>query len=286
MAYVKFSPAEHPEAALVEAAGLSWLSQAAAAGGARVVPVLSASRGCRPGSGVEHEPGRLVLEEMAAAAPDLQAGLDFGRALARTHGWLAATGSGLGFGSLPPEHPAQTPAYFGPAEDPLAMGTGVHSSWGAFMAQDRLDPVLQPLHEEIPAAEAQLLDTARERIASGDLDDAEPASLIHGDLWSGNVLWSPRAQPMTPEQSPVQAVLIDPSAHAGHRETDIALLHLFGLPQLDAVLEGYQQVSPLRAGWQDRIGLHQFFCLTVHWRLFGAGYRSPTLEAAEEILAL
>src|SRR6478752_4834379 len=56
-------------------------------------------------------------------------------------------------------------------------------------------------------------------VAAGTFDSAEPASRLHGDLWSGNVLWTAR-----------EAVLIDPAAHGGHRETDLAMLALFGAP--------------------------------------------------------
>lgn len=285
MVFIKHAPADHPQATMVEVAGLRWLAQAAEEGGAPVVPVLQASPGT--GSGL----GQLVLEELSSARPDAADAHRFGAALARTHAWLASgaahgardagsSGGPVGFGALPPEHPAQTPAYFGPAEQPLALGTGVHGSWGAFTAAERLDPVLEALEASISSEDAKLLRAARDRIGSGALDDAEPPALIHGDLWAGNVLWTPT------EAGQVQGVLIDPAAHAGHRETDLALLHLFGLPQLEAVISGYQLEHPLRAGWPDRIPLHQFFCLGVHWLLFGAGYRGPTLSAAEFVLRL
>ncbi|WP_106121863.1 fructosamine kinase family protein [Nesterenkonia sandarakina] len=303
MAFIKHAPADHPQATMVEAAGLRWLTQAAEDGGAPVVRVRAST------PGTESDLGQLVLEELGSTNPDAAAGRRFGAALARTHAWLdrhapsldetgpdetgpdetgpdetrperAAAREELGFGTLPPEHPAATPAYFGPAEQPLALGTQVHSSWGAFTAAERLDPVLQALEPSLAAADAKLLRAARDRIGSGALDDAEPPALIHGDLWAGNVLWTPT------EAGEVQGVLIDPAAHAGHRETDLALLHLFGLPQLDAVISGYQQEHPLRAGWQERIPLHQLFCLAVHWLLFGSSYRGPTVRAAESVLRL
>ena len=271
MAFRKHAPADHPLAALVEAAGLRWLTQAADDGGARVVPVLSAT------AGEAGQLGELVLDDLVHATPDDAAGADFGRGLARTHRWLAEAG---GFGTMPPEHPDAAPAYFGPAEQPLILGTGVHSSWGRFLAEERIDPVLRALAAKVSAEDLTLLEHARDRIHSGALDDDEPPALIHGDLWAGNVVWTPA------EDGSVKGVLIDPSAHAGHRESDIALLELFGLPQLEAVLRGYQEVYPLRPGWQDRIPLHQFFCLCVHRLLFGSSYQRPTLRAAEAVLGL
>jgi fructosamine-3-kinase len=111
------------------------------------------------------------------------------------------------------------------------------------------------------------------RCGAGDFDDDDPPARLHGDLWSGNVMWTPRG-----------AVLIDPAAHGGHRETDLAMLALFGCPHLDAVIEGYEGQHPLRKGWRDRIGLHQIYPLLAHVVLFGGGYASQTLAAATSAL--
>ena len=84
--------------------------------------------------------------------------------------------------------------------------------------------------------------------------------------------------------TPAGAVFIDPAAHGGHRETDLAMLALFGCPHLDAVFDGYRSVRPLRAGWRDRVGLHQLFPLLAHVALFGAGYAPQTVAAAHAAL--
>jgi fructosamine-3-kinase len=104
---------------------------------------------------------------------------------------------------------------------------------------------------------------------------AEPPARLHGDLWNGNVLWAADGE----------VRLIDPAAHGGHRETDLAMLGLFGCPHLDRVFVGYQEAAPLADGWRDRVGLHRLFPLLVHAVLFGRGYAEQALTAARETLA-
>jgi fructosamine-3-kinase len=104
---------------------------------------------------------------------------------------------------------------------------------------------------------------------------AEPPSRIHGDCWAGNVLWSGG-----------RGWLIDPAAHGGHRETDLAMLALFGASHLDRILAGYNDAVPLAAGWRARVPLHQLHPLLVHACLFGASYRDPVLSAARAALTI
>ena len=73
--------------------------------------------------------------------------------------------------------------------------------------------------------------------------------------------------------------LIDPAAHGGHPESDLAMLALFGVPHLDQIIVGYQEVQPLAPGWQARIPLHQAWPLLVHAALFGGGYGDSAVAA-------
>ena len=110
---------------------------------------------------------------------------------------------------------------------------------------------------------------------NGDFDDADRPARIHGDLWGGNLVWTRRG-----------VVLIDPAAHGGHRETDLAMLALFGCPFLDGVLAGYHDERPLRPGWPERIGLHQLYPLLAHVALFGSSYVKSTSAAISSALAI
>lgn len=269
MSYIKESQS-HPQAAAVEAAGLRWLKAAESVGGPAVVDVL------------ESRADSLHLERVTPQKPSASDAAEFGAALARMHQSVGHEDprrhyrdSPTLFGTLPPDHPVGVPHLFGPADQLLELGAEQHESWGAFYAAERLDPVLRQLAGRLTSAETQLLQGAQERISAGDFDTGEPASLVHGDLWSGNVLWSSHG-----------AVLIDPAAHAGHRETDLAMLQLFGMPHLDEVLSAYQQAAPLAEGWQDRVPVHQLFYLAVHLLLFGPTYHEATIAAAEHATRL
>jgi fructosamine-3-kinase len=66
--------------------------------------------------------------------------------------------------------------------------------------------------------------------------------------------------------------LIDPAAYGGHRETDLAMLDLFGAPHLGRILAAYDEATPLAEGWRDRVALHQLYPLLAHAVMFGGGY--------------
>ena len=88
----------------------------------------------------------------------------------------------------------------------------------------------------------------------------ERPTLIHGDLWSGNLM-----------DSISGPVFIDPSVSYAHREMDLAMMCLFGGFSLD-FFENYNSLFPLEKGWKQRSDLFQLYYLLVHLNLFGAGY--------------
>jgi fructosamine-3-kinase len=250
--HVKRNPSAPPDFFACEAAGLQWLSDA---GGAACVEVVA------------HDATSLTLRRLETVAPSAGAAREFGAALARTHdagadGWGAPPRGWRGRG------------YFGPLSHPLPMTFADHDSWGRFYADERLTPMLDLARPTLDPVVIGAVEEVIGRCREGEFDDDDVPARLHGDLWSGNLMWTPGG-----------VVLIDPAAHGGHRETDIAMLHLFGCPHLDAVMAGYEERRPLNPGWRQRIPLHQLYPLLAHVVLFGAGYAQQTHEAASRALA-
>jgi fructosamine-3-kinase len=247
--FVKSRPGAPTGFFSVEAAGLAWLR---AAGGPAVPDVVE----------VDHE--RIVLTRVTEVAPTARAAEELGRGLARMHragaphhGAPPAGWSADGFiATLPLPHQVED------------HGLG----WPEFFAAHRVTPFLRLARDRgaVDADGAAVVDRVCARLLAGALSvpAAEPARL-HGDLWAGNVLWSSSGP-----------VVVDPAAHGGHRETDLAMLELFGLPHLDRVLAAYDEAWPLDDGWRDRVTLHQLHPLLVHAALFGGGYGRQAVSAA------
>lgn len=246
--------AEAPEGFFAaEAAGLSWLADAAAL---PVVEVLAQDR------------TSLTLPYLEAVAPTSQQVAEFGAGLARLH----AAGAEA-FGWAPAEK-----AWFGPLANPTPISTTPRSCFAEFWTQDRLLPVLEKAAPTLGAARAALVRKAVEVIATGLFDgiagsDPVPPARVHGDLWAGNVIWTETG-----------GVLIDPVAHGGHPFEDIAMLDMFGAPHQEVLLSAYAHEAQLPMDWEDDIPAHQLHGILAHVVLFGTAYIVPAERAAEATL--
>jgi fructosamine-3-kinase len=240
-----------------EANGLRWLAEAAAVPVPEVLAVT---------------PSALVISMITPGRATPEAAFQFGVDLARLH---AAGADGFGapwrgfIASLPLDN---TLVPSGSAAAPGEAGRG----WPEWYANRRLLPFLRPAVDAgaLRPEDGRLVEAVIDRIGSL-AGPAEPPSRIHGDCWAGNLLWSRG-----------RGWLIDPAAHGGHRETDLAMLALFGAPDLDRILAGYNDTVPLAAGWRSRVPLHQLHPLLVHACLFGASYREGIRSAARAALAV
>lgn len=248
--FVKRQSGTDPDLFAAEATSLRWLGEA----GAPVVEVVSVS------------PQRIELQRLVNRAPDPESAREFGVRLARMHDAGAPE-----FGSPPNGYTGKQ--FIGV----LPLSTRTHARWGEFYANERVLPYVD---RAVAAGNLSPADEAAARracefIADGAFDDGASPSRLHGDLWSGNVMWTPDG-----------VVLIDPAAHGGHRETDLAMLHLFGCPQLAHIIAGYRDASPLVEGAEARVPLHQMHPLAVHAVRHGPGYGVALGDAARATLAL
>jgi len=265
-----------------EVAGLAWLAEASDPGAA-VVPVL------------DH--GATWLEEprVVSVSPSAQDAEAFGRALAHTHaagathlgaapdgysgdGWMGEAHLSL------PERPSARGEAGGANRADCAEATPASSpreSWGAFYARERITPYL---HTRVfTTSERHLIERLCERLDSGDFDHGQPrlvadaiarredvgAARTHGDLWNGNVMWTPGG-----------AVLIDPAAQGGHAEEDLAAPAVRRCPHYERILAAYDEASPLEDGWRERTALHQAHIIMIHCAVFGRSYVSDAVAIA------
>jgi protein-ribulosamine 3-kinase len=103
---------------------------------------------------------------------------------------------------------------------------------------------------------------------------APAASLLHGDLWSGNAARLKSGEP----------VLFDPAVHFGDRETDLAMTELFGGFGAD-FYAAYADASPLDPGYPVRRTLYNLYHVLYHLNLFGGGYREQAKATIGRLLA-
>jgi fructosamine-3-kinase len=241
--FAKTHPAAPAHFFTTEAAGLSWLREAAAVA---VPEVLAVS---------DEPPNHLVLEWIDEGPPRQETERELGDGLARLHRTGAPS-----FG----RQDRRTTGSRGLPNEPTA-------GWPQFYATNRLLPLARLARDShaLPAATIDALERLAARLAEFGAAD-EPPARLHGDLWAGNRLVDASGR----------SWLIDPAAHGGHREFDLAMMRLFGGFGA-ACFEAYEEVHPLADGWPDRVALHQIAPLVVHAIKFGGGY----VQAARKAIA-
>jgi fructosamine-3-kinase len=239
--FAKTHAAPPPNFFSTEAAGLWWLRDAAAVAVPDVVAVS------------DDDPALLVLQWIDEGPRREATDRELGVALARLH--LAGAPS---FG----REDRRTTGSRALPNDPC-------DTWAEFYATRRLLPLARLATDggALPRRTIRQLERLADDLASVG-GPPEPAARLHGDLWAGNRIVDRDGR----------SWLIDPAAHGGHREFDLAMMHLFG-GYSAACFEAYAQTSPLADGWEERVALHQIAPLVVHAIKFGGGYVSAA-EAA------
>ena len=265
--FLKWHPHAPPGLFEAEADGLEALRHAvrdAAPSGLVVPGVVAAGR---------DDACQWLLMDHLRGAPDRSPGgpwaIDLGRGLATMHRSTAAAGKVEGVGG------------FGWSRDNyigrLAQANAPATDWGVFWRDRRIAPQVRA------AADADLLGSPELEVLDRLLDRTRDAlvgcerdgpSLLHGDLWGGNVMRAEGGR----------AAIYDPSVYRGHREVDLAMSELFGFP--DGFLPAYSEVWPVEAEYDAwRRDLYQLYYLLVHANLFGPGWVRPAVAAASRVLA-
>ncbi|MCD9033428.1 fructosamine kinase family protein [Luteimonas sp. Y-2-2-4F] len=225
-----------------EAHGLRTL--AAVPGGLRVARVLA----CRP--------GLLLLEDLGRGRPGPGDWARAGEALARQH---AVHAPRFGF---------DRDGWCGDgAQDNAPDDDG----W-RFFARRRLWPQARRAAEAGRLAAADLGRVERLCARLPDRVPPQPASLLHGDLWTGN---------LHPCAGGALALIDAAAVHYGWAEAELAMLTLFGSPP-PAFFDAYAAAGAVAADWRERAPVYNLYHLLNHLNLFGAGYLGAVREALRE----
>ena len=240
--FAKWNDACAADLFLSEAQGLAALR---AAGSELAIPEVLLA--LAPG---EARPACIVMEYLPPGTCDDVA---LGRGLAAIH---ARPADAFGF-------PVTT--YCGPTP----QDNGASPSWAEFYGERRLGPLSRRLEEtgRIGPQERQLLERVIARLPELLAHGPRPA-LIHGDLWSGNVLGTSRGP-----------ALVDPACAACDREMEFGITTLFG-GFSERFFAGYHEALPLRPGWRECNPLYQLYHLLNHHLIFGGHYGREALSLA------
>ena len=240
--FVKTHSSPPPNHFSTEATGLRWLHDAAA------VPVPAVL-------GVSDDPPFLAIEWIEEGHGNDQTEVNLGAALASLH-----KNSGSCFG----REDKRSTGSLGLPNEPCA-------DWATFYGSQRLLPLVRIAQDRgaLPDDCLRRIDKLA-AILPELADNNEPAARLHGDLWAGNRLIDRNGV----------SWLIDPAAHGGHREFDLAMMRLFG-GFGDAAFRAYHEKYPLAPGWEERVLLHQLAPLIVHAIKFGGHYVGSTVKAVQ-----
>ena len=245
--FVKLNSEPYDPIFSAEAAGLEALSRS---GTSLVIPRVIAHEDPTPEAS-----GWLVLEyiEPGPRRPDFDDAL--GRGLAELH---TCTREAFGFSE---------DTYCGTTRQPNPWT----ADWIGFYREHRLGRQLRlgtdrGLYHRKDRLHFERLLTRLDTLLEGD----EPPALLHGDLWSGNLLVTGRGAP----------ALVDPAAYFGHREAELGMMTLLG-GFSNRVFAAYEEVLPLASGWRDRNLLYSLYHVMNHATLFGGPYVNQAVALAQ-----
>jgi protein-ribulosamine 3-kinase len=202
-------------------------------------------------------PSFLVLEHLSAGRRRADFDEALGRGIAELH---RATADHFGF---------HTDNYCGATPQPNPWTP----QWIEFYGVSRLGYQLRLATDatRLSSTETQRIESLITRLGEWIDEPANGPSLIHGDLWSGNLHADAGGGP----------ALIDPAAHYAHREAELGMMTLFG-GFSGRVFAAYDEAFPLEPGWRDRNRLYQLYHLLNHLNLFGGGYHGQVMGVVRQ----
>lgn len=246
--FLKWNASSPSDMFLKEAAGLSEMSQA---GTYLVIPKVIWSKE------IDDSPGLLLMEYLQPASNTSGFDGQLGRGLAQLH-----RKSAFAFGF-------QHSNYCGTT---IQDNTWTNN-WPEFYAERRIWALVQQIISAhgMSSEEQKMYKKLVDKMPTLLAHQTVP-SLIHGDLWSGNYMYTANGP-----------ALIDPACYYADREMELGMMQLFG-GFSSRVWEAYQEEFPLPDGWRRRIPLYQLYHILNHYLLFGGSYGRQALEIAREYL--
>ena len=145
----------------------------------------------------------------------------------------------------------------------LPQSNKQHEDFSSFFMEERIKPMVRLAKSKGLLSLEDEQQFERLYANMEDFFPEESPSLVHGDLWGGNMMVGPDGQ----------VVIFDPSAHFTHREMELSFMTLFDR-QPEAFYAAYNDVYPIAPGFEERIPLYQLYPLLVHVNLFGSSYMS------------
>jgi protein-ribulosamine 3-kinase len=244
--FLKWNAAAPADMFVKEAASLNGMSEA---GSLLIIPRVIWSKD------VDDLPGLLLMEYLQPSIHTSGMDEQLGRGIAQLH---RKTASAFGFYYL---------NYCGKT----IQENKWTDNWPEFYAQHRI----WSLVEQIKISKGMLLEEQKiyEKLVfrmTALLAHQTVPSLIHGDLWSGNYLYTANGP-----------ALIDPACCYADREMELGMMQLFG-GFSSRVWDTYQEEFPLPEGWRQRNRLYQIYHVLNHYLLFGVSYGKQALEIAKE----
>lgn len=241
---LKWNPRPLPDMFLAEVEGLNAMR---ATGTVRVPEPYAAS------NAANGAPAFILMEWLQA--PKNAGRIDFallGAQLAQMHRNGPAA-------SLPQAYGLGMDNYLGPTRQENIWET----DWVGFYRERRLRPQMELAQQNgrMPVGRRRRLERLMNGLENWLGGVTRQPALIHGDLWSGNVMVGPGGAP----------ALIDPAVYYADREAELAYTHLFG--GFDASFyAAYQESWPLEPGFRDRRDLYNLYHLLNHLNIFGESY--------------